>query len=235
LTPAASSVLLTLADSRFPAGGYAHSGGLEDAVATGRVREITDLKPFLVGRLCTIGYVEATLSAMSCMVAPSFTGMTAVHEEALARSPSPAMRRASKAQGRALLRAASRTWPGADLLSLLEVADRSGGGVMHPVALGAVGAGVGVSVEEVALLAAQASVSGPGWAATRLLGVDPFAVSQCLAQLAPLIEEVATKAGGQAKDAAPGQGAVRLPGYSAPLIEMGAERHFCTGDRLFAS
>ena len=32
-----NSVLLLLADGRFPAGGHAHSSGLEAAVAAGRV------------------------------------------------------------------------------------------------------------------------------------------------------------------------------------------------------
>ena len=53
---------------------------------------------------------------------------------------------------------------------------------MYPVVLGAVGQAIGLGLEEVALVAAQGSVSGPAWASTRLLGLDPFAVVRCLAR-----------------------------------------------------
>ena len=51
----ASSTLLTLADGRFPAGGHAHSAGLEEAVASGRVASASDLAGFLAGQLQTKG------------------------------------------------------------------------------------------------------------------------------------------------------------------------------------
>ena len=38
------AALLLLADGRFPAGGYAHSGGLEASIAAGRVRDVADLE-----------------------------------------------------------------------------------------------------------------------------------------------------------------------------------------------
>ena len=41
-----------------------------------------------------------------------------------------------------------------------------------------------VEAEEVALAAAHGVVSSAGWAATRLLGLDPFEVARVLADLA---------------------------------------------------
>jgi urease accessory protein len=61
--------LLLLADSRLPAGGHAHSGGLEPAAATGVVATISDLEDFLRGRLATTGLVAAALSATACTLA----------------------------------------------------------------------------------------------------------------------------------------------------------------------
>ncbi|NEB86732.1 urease accessory protein UreF, partial [Streptomyces anulatus] len=45
------AALLVLADGRFPAGGHAHSGGAEPAVAGGRVRDADSLADFCRGRL----------------------------------------------------------------------------------------------------------------------------------------------------------------------------------------
>ncbi|MFC3500001.1 urease accessory protein UreF [Micromonospora krabiensis] len=58
-----SSLLLLLADGRFPAGAHAHSGGLEAAVAAGRVTDLDSLEAFLVGRLATAGLVGAAFAA----------------------------------------------------------------------------------------------------------------------------------------------------------------------------
>ncbi len=57
------TLLLLLADGRFPAGGHAHSGGLEAAVAAGRVTGVADLAGFLRGRLATAGQVSAAFAA----------------------------------------------------------------------------------------------------------------------------------------------------------------------------
>ena len=63
--------LLMLADSRLPAGGHVHSGGLEAAIAAGAVTEpdrragpegSDGLEPFLRGRLLTAGLVSAGLT-----------------------------------------------------------------------------------------------------------------------------------------------------------------------------
>ncbi|MDF2705975.1 MAG: urease accessory protein UreF [Nonomuraea muscovyensis] len=58
--------LLLLTDSRLPAGGHAHSGGAEQAVASGAVRDVASLAGFLRGRLHTSGRVAAALAAAAC-------------------------------------------------------------------------------------------------------------------------------------------------------------------------
>jgi urease accessory protein UreF len=80
----ASSVLLTLADGRLPAGGHAHSGGLEEAVATGRVSSASDLAGFLAGRLQSTGRVDAGLASLSCWASPSLPDLFTLQSEALA-------------------------------------------------------------------------------------------------------------------------------------------------------
>jgi urease accessory protein len=57
---------LLLSDSRFPAGGHAHSGGVEPAVTAGTVTDMASLEVFLRGRLDTAGLVAAGLAAAAC-------------------------------------------------------------------------------------------------------------------------------------------------------------------------
>lgn len=220
----ASSALLLLADGRLPAGGHAHSGGLEEAVAAGRVRHARDLAAYLDGRLATGGRVDAALAAAA------WPGRALVVDaEAAARCPSPARRLAGRDQGRALIRTGQRMWPSP---ALEELAVTRPGGLMWPAALGAVASAAGLSPYDAALAAAQASVCSPAWAATRLLGLDPFAVARALAELAPAVDAEAAAA---ARWAAADCDLRRLPADGGPLLDVGAQRHARWEVRLFAS
>ncbi|MFC4059467.1 urease accessory protein UreF [Planomonospora corallina] len=61
-----NAALLLLADSRLPAGGHGHSGGAEQAVTDGTVRDLPTLEAFLRGRLATAGLTAACLAAAAC-------------------------------------------------------------------------------------------------------------------------------------------------------------------------
>ena len=61
-----SVAALLLGDSRFPAGGHAHSGGIEPAVTAGTVTDTGTLEAFLRGRLRTAGLVAAGIAAAAC-------------------------------------------------------------------------------------------------------------------------------------------------------------------------
>ncbi|MFC5941918.1 urease accessory UreF family protein, partial [Micromonospora harpali] len=75
-----TSMLLLLADGRFPAGAHAHSSGLEAAVAAGLVTDLASLRGFLVGRLATGGLVAAAFAV-------------AAHRAAAAGDPGPELAR----------------------------------------------------------------------------------------------------------------------------------------------
>ncbi|MFC6881183.1 urease accessory protein UreF [Actinomadura yumaensis] len=201
--------LLLLADSRLPAGGHAHSGGLEPAVAAGAVTDVDELADFLRGRLATAGLVAAALAAAACAALADRTeggpGWAGLDREADARTPSPAQRRASRAQGRSLLRVARAAWPHSSLDALGSAAPD---GPHHPLVLGA----------------------APASAAVRLLGLDPLAVNRALAALAPRVDAVAAEAAGCARG--PWSG---LPAPSAPLLDLHAENHLRSDLRLFES
>ena len=136
---------LLLSDSRFPAGGHAHSGGVEPAVTAGTVTDLASLEAFLRGRLRTAGLVAAGLAAAACARAlrDVWDGIVVwglLDAEADARTPSPAQRSASRRQGRALLRAARVTWPDDGGLAGLAASDaataRSAGGTASDRAAG---------------------------------------------------------------------------------------------------
>jgi urease accessory protein len=197
-----------------------HSGGVEEAVNDGRIRDVTSLEGYLVGRLATSGRVDAALAAScwdiaTCTDAETSVGFgpapssTAALEsgpsdveigrrwavadaEAAARCPVPALRTAARSQGRGLLRAAAKMWPSP--VSLTTVAGVHPEGPMWPVAVGAVSANAGVGRHGAAIVAAQASVSGAAWAAVRLLGLDPFSVAALLADLTAAVDAVASEA-----------------------------------------
>ena len=129
---------LLLGDSRFPAGGHAHSGGVEPAVTAGGVTDLVTLDAFLRGRLRTAGLVAAAIAACACSRARGTDGESAapvpdddfwalLDAEADARMPSPAQREASRRQGRALLRAARVAWPQARGLAKAAAAARRPG------------------------------------------------------------------------------------------------------------
>jgi len=233
-SPPASALLLLLADSRLPVGGHAHSGGIEAAVAAGLVDDEPSLERFCASRLATSGLVTAALAAAACRVASAADGLVAergsqlaeLDAEADARTASPALRTASRAQGRALLRAAGAL---VDEPLPLARADPH-----QPVALGMPAGMLGMAGAEIALVVASAAVSGPASAALRLLGLDPVGVMRMQAGLAEAIDAVARRADSLAGQAAR-HGPAALPAAAAPVLDLLAERHAARSVRLFAS
>lgn len=230
---AALPALLMLTDGRFPAGGHAHSGGLEPVVGKGGLNDLADLERFLRGRLGTAGLVGAAFAASACSTwstaaeSPDVEGaFDALGRELDARMPSQVQRAASRQLGRQLLRAGRVIWPHPAL-------DRLATNRWEPhqaLAFGVVTGAAGFGPREAALVAAHDSVTGPATAAVRLLGLDPFEVHALLARLAEPTAAVA--------DAAAEYGSgepADLPAHCAPLLDISAEHHATWEVRLFAS
>ncbi|HEY0560092.1 MAG TPA: urease accessory UreF family protein [Frankiaceae bacterium] len=224
--PGALASLLLLADGRLPVGTTTHSSGIETAVERGDVTDLAQLAGFLLGRLGTGARLAAAAAAQACRAlaaADPAAALADLAREVDARTPSPAVRAASHAQGRGVLRFAARAWP--HPLYADEAAPLRATPTHHAVALGVAAAAAGCGPEQAAVLAATATLAGPAAAAVRLLGLDPVLVAAVQARLAPTAERIATAA------------AVlpRLPADSGPAADLLAEEHAGTPVTLFAS
>ncbi|OBG83801.1 urease accessory protein UreF [Mycobacterium sp. E136] len=207
------TTLLALADSRLPTGGHVHSGGVEEAVTSGLVADVATLRAYLRRRIRTQGLVTASLA-------------TAVHTGTLtparadletdARTPAPAARQASRAQGRGLVRLARRVWPGEDWESL--------GATPHlAVAAGWTGRAAGLTAEQTALSVVYTTMTNSATAAQRLLALDPGDVAALTFELSALCDQTSASA------------AKELADLSDPLLDVLAERHHRRERPLFVS
>ncbi|WP_009478934.1 urease accessory protein UreF [Rhodococcus sp. JVH1] len=205
--------LMSLADSRLPTGGHVHSGGIEEAVASGVVRDVATMEAFLRRRIRTAGLVGGSITAAVCA-----GRLTAEHADAEmdARTPSPAARASSRAQGRGLLRLARTTWPEHDWSPL--------GTRPHlPVVSGVVGSVTAVEPREAALVVVYTTMTGSAIAAQRLLALDPAQVAACTFALSDLCDDVA------------GRCVTGLSSVSDPFMDVVAERHVLRDRPLFVS
>lgn len=209
----ALATLLTLADSRLPAGSHVHSGGVEEAVTSALVTNLGTLDAFLRRRIRSHGLVTASIAAA---VHRGDLCPDAADRETDARTPAPAARQASRSQGRGLARLARRVWPDAGW-------DEIG---LHPhlaVAAGRVGAVSGLSPEQSALTIIYTTMTGSATAAQRLLALDPADVAALTFRLADLCERTAAEA------------TVGLAELSDPLLDTLAQRHAERERPLFVS
>jgi urease accessory protein len=215
--------LLLLTDARFPAGGYAHSGGLEAAVEAGL--DVDGVPSFLAGRLRGVAAPEAVL----VVAARRATGLATLLEldlEAAARCPSPPLRIAASRLGSQLLRTAATVWPDAPLLGAYRAASRS---TPRPVAFGAVASVAGLDDFEAARAYLYEDAAAVTTAAVRLLPVDAAAAARTLLELESELDRLAADAARADRDPR------SWPGGFAPALELGSLEHAARDGRLFAS
>jgi urease accessory protein len=205
--------LLALADSQLPTGGHVHSGGVEEAVASGLVVDLDTLRAFLRRRIATQGLITASVAAA---VHTGSLEVATADCETDARTPAPAARRASRAQGRGLVRLARRVWPDSDWDGL--------GPTPHlGVAAGAVGAAAGIGAQHTALSVVYTTMTGSATAAQRLLALDPGDVAALTFELSGMCDQTADLA------------CKELADLSDPLLDVLAQRHDSRERPLFAS
>ena len=206
--------LLLLVDSRLPAGGHAHSGGIAPAIEAGLIKDIDQLEIALRARLKHQGPMQAA----AVRLAAKGLNSDEIDHALDIRMPSKAARAASRAQGRGLIRVADQVWPEIGF----EVIDHH-----HPVAFGVIAKSFGAS--EVAPLAfLQQSLMSGASAGVRLMGFDPISVTFLVSQMRSIVEEVS-------QSITQIESIDEMPAGSLPGLESLTENYSKAQVRLFAS
>jgi urease accessory protein len=219
LNAGAAVLELLLADGRTPGGGYAHSGGLESALAGGL--DAAAVPAFMRARLYTVGRCNAGLAA-AAVGTDDLAALLELDREAAARSPVAAVRAADRRLGAGLLRTAAALWPSDALLGAYRASSAL---TPRAVALGAVARAAGLGALSAARLSLYDDASGVAAAAVKLTALDTAQATCWIAALAGEIEALAAAAarGGP------------LPSCATPLLDQLALAHSTRDGRLFAS
>jgi urease accessory protein len=221
-----SAVALLLADSRFPAGGYAHSLGLEQAVGDGL--GVRGVAPFIAARLRLVARADAALSVAAHRAAAGADDaeLALLDAEHGARCPSPVLRDIAGRLGAQLLRSAATAWPSAAVIERYRALSAT---TPRPVALGIVGCAAGMDECDVATVALYDDAATVSSAALKLLGLDPAEAARWVADLAPEIDAVAQAVVADRRPIA------EQPPPAAIGIELAASAHARRTERFFAS
>ncbi|MBI4589498.1 MAG: urease accessory protein UreF [Candidatus Rokubacteria bacterium] len=221
--------LLQFADGLFPAGGYAHSFGLEYYVQAGEIRDLAGVEAFIRSHLeGTAGPCDAVVvvSALALGEVEDLDGCLALDETLDAMKPVAEFREASRQMGRQTLRVAARLTDH-PLLRLVSDSVESGGTPgHHPLAFGLVGSALGWPPQVAARTYLYSTTALLVGAALRLLPLGQLDGQRILWAAGPLIERLSRET--------EGKGPADLWSF-APGIEIAGMRHARLDARLFRS
>lgn len=211
-------VLMLLADARLPVAGHTQSGTVEAALANGLTA--ADVPAYVRTRLGSVTLVEAGTAVVARHAALTGREVAEVDAAWAARTPSAALRAASRGQGRALRHLVGRLWPDAlPPADALPTPSRA-------TVLGSLAGHLGLGPRSLAHLVGYDDVQTVCAAVLKLAPVDPAVttmwVAEALADVASLADHVADLT-------APDQ----IPAVGCPQIEVWAEAHAATSRRLF--
>ncbi|GAA1974273.1 urease accessory UreF family protein [Isoptericola halotolerans] len=222
---------MLLADARLPGGGHAHSASLEPALLGGL--PAADVPAWMVGRATTVGLVEAGTAVVAARVLTSGphgldhdAALSTVERAWAARTPSRALRDASRLLGRGYLRVARSLWgPHPAVAAVAARATRSSS-PPRAVVLGAVAAAAGLDAVDVVRLTVYDDAQTAASALLKLEPLDPLVPARWVLDACAAAE---AHVGRVAACTTPDD----IPSSGAPLTEGWAEAHALTNQRLF--
>ena len=205
---------LQLADSAFPTGGFAHSGGLEAAAQAGEIR---DLGAFTRAALWQAGYGALPLVREAWRDPDALPRLDARADIFLANHVA---NRASRTQGGAFFSTCARVFP-------VEAPRLPEGLCMHLAPLwGVVFRALGMPLDEARALFLWSTARGVLSAGVRLSLAGTYEAQRMLAQLGPTLDVVADRCGELAADDL---------AQPAPLLDLLHGTHDRLHSRLFQS
>jgi urease accessory protein len=225
----ALAALLQFTDGLFPAGGYAHSFGLETYVQEGAVRDrdgvLAFLRAYLEGSAGPGDAVAVVLAARRA-AASDLLGLLDLDARLDALRPAAELREASRQMGRQTLRVAASIGEDPLLQRLHEEAEAGRTPGHHPVVFGALAAADGWPPAAAALGYLHAAAAVVVGAALRLVPLGQLEGQRALAAVRPLLVRLAEEAARADEDG--------LWGF-APGIDAASMRHAHLEARLFRS
>jgi urease accessory protein len=220
---------LQFADGLFPAGGFAHSLGLETYVQDGVVRDRAGLEELVAAHLeGSAGPADAVAVAAGVRIAaegdvPAWIGLD---ERLEAMKPVPETREASRQMGRQTLRVAAALGPDAFLTELARAVDDGLAPGHHAAVFGAALGRAGVVPELAAAAYLHSTAALLVGAGLRLIALGQLDGQRVLAAMRPRIARLASVAA----DAGPADMWSFNPG-----LELAGLRHATLESRLFRS
>jgi urease accessory protein len=212
-----------LADSAFPAGGFAHSGGLEAAWQRGELAGAGSVRGFVAAAVVQAGRGALPLVTATCRAPARFAELDRLSEALLSNHVA---NRASRAQGRALLTAAERIFRTPSLSEFKREQGSSESRCHYAPAFGVVASCLGVGPDEAAPLFVFVTLRGLVSAAVRLGAVGPLEGQAVQNGLAPHAAAVVARC----KDLA-----VEDVAVTSPLIDILHTTHDRLYSRLFVT
>ena len=227
--PESTISLLQFSDGLFPAGGHAHSFGLEYYVQAGIVQDITGVEAFIRAHLeGTLGPCDtvAMVSALDLGYRGDSVAYLALDSTLDAMKHVGEFREASIQMGHQTLRVASALTGDPMLHAFSEAVESGQTPGHHPVVFGLTGSVLRWTSHSAALAFLYSASAHLVGAALRLLPLGQLEGQRTLMALGPLIARLA----GEAVQKGPDQ----LWGFT-PGIEIAGMRHATMDSRLFRS
>jgi urease accessory protein len=218
--------LLQLCDSLFPIGGFAHSDGLEHAVACGRVTNAGELQAWLQAQLAgPLGTADGCGVSLALVHwrARCWQQLDELDDEIHALRPSSAARAAARAMGTRLLKTWTCARPAPDITAYLD--RRELRGITLPVAFGIACGSAGIEPATAVEAFFYTRLAGTISAAMRLMKLGQNEAQHVLAEVLAHVPMAA---------AAIVQSESR-PAVFAPALDIAAMSQQYQRSRLFRS
>jgi urease accessory protein len=212
-----------LADSAFPSGGFAHSGGLEAALQQGEVRGAEGFRRFLLDSLWQAGRGSMPMANASFDDRARLAEADGICDAFL---NNPVANRASRVQGRTFFSACLRAIGGSELRSLEQEIRARGLAQHHAPLFGATLAALGVERELMQRLVLHLAMRGVVSGAVRLGVIGPYQGQSIQWELAPELEAILK---------ACGELGLEDVSQTAPLLDLLQGNHDRLYSRLFQS